>query len=162
MKQTLGNRLNHCLAHLLLLQEGGAVDYSRDRISQGSGGHGAHGDPSRRPSGNSRPLVQQWADRFERLLELAEIDAGLRRAEEATPRKNARAELRQRMPEYVGYSPVDVAFFERVSVELVRSARRDMGVDVATGESLKPRERPLTAKARDSLQMLQDTIGGEV
>jgi hypothetical protein len=158
----LGTRLNNALAKMTLLQEASAVDYSRDHVSQGSGGHGAHGDPSRRPSGNSRPLVDVWTRRFEALIRLAEIDAGLRPAEQATPRQHKRSELRGHMREYEGYDPVDVAFYERVSTELVRSVRKDMGLNMVTGERMESRERPLTAPTRDSLKLLQDTVGGEL
>lgn len=158
----LGTRLDRVLIHLTLQQETSAVDYSRDRVSQGRGGHGAHGDPSRRPSGSSRPPSVQWAWRFERMIERAEIDAGTRPAPEASARRNMRAELRQRMREYEGFDPVDVAFYERCSTELVRSVRKDMGLNMVTGERLERNERPLTAPVRESLRLLQDTIGGEL
>ena len=158
---TLGSRLNEALTQLLLQQQTNAVDYSRDQVSNGRGGHGAHGDPSRRPTGNSRPLVQQWAERFERLIEVLEQEAGLRPAQTKEPVKQAR-ELRSRIHEYEGYDPVFVAFVERTSVESVRRIRKEKGLNVATGERLTPRERPLTAPARDSLRILQNVVGGEV
>jgi hypothetical protein len=160
--KSLGERLNSVLGALLLEAQVTAVDYSRDRISQGSGGHGAHGDPSKPPTGTSRPLVTQWAERFERMIERAEIDAGLRPAEEAVPRSDKRTELRRKMAEYEGYLASDVAFFERVSESLVRSVRKDMGRDMVEGHRLERRERPLTAPARHSLQLLQDAVGGEL
>lgn len=159
----LGPRLDRVLIHLALQQESSAVDYSRDHISQGSGGHGAHGDPSKRPSGNARPLSAQWFERFERMIEAAEREAGMRPAEVVAkqPMKQAQ-ELRGRIDEYEGYDPVFVAFVERCSVEVVRKIRKEKGRHMATGARLEPRERPLTAPARDSLRMLQDTIGGEL
>lgn len=128
----------------------------------GEGGHGAHGDPSRPPSGNSRPLVQQWAERFEAMLQRAEIDAGIRPAEAAIPRNDKRTEVRRKLHEYEGYLASDVAFYERVSESLVRDERKKAGRDMKEGYRLTPRERPLTASARDSLQRLQDTVGGEL
>lgn len=158
----LGTRLNRVLTRLLLLQEAGAVDYSRDRVSQGSGGHGAHGDPSRPPSGTSRPLVQQWAERFEHLIEAAERDAGMSPAEVAPRFTGQRLanDLRARIHEYEGHDPVFVAFVERCSVELVRKIRKERGLHMVTGARLESRERPLTAPARESLRVLQD-VGGE-
>jgi hypothetical protein len=159
---TLGNRLNRALAELFMLQEGGTPGYNPDKISQGRGGHGAHGDPSRAPRGNSRPLVQQWADRFERMIERAEVDAGIRPAPVGVPRGATREEVKRRIHEYEGCDAVEVAFFERCSLDTVIRVRRDLGLNVRTGERQERRERVLTASARDSLQRLQDTIGGEV
>lgn len=158
----LGTRLNKVLARLLLMQESSAIDYSRDRVSHGSGGHGAHGDPSRPPSGNSRPLVDQWAERFERMIEAAEVDAGLRAPREATNNRNIRSELRSRMPEYEGHDPVYVAYHEGCSVEIVREVRRESKRHMVTGHRLERHERPQTAPPVDGLRLLQETIGGEL
>jgi hypothetical protein len=106
--------------------------------------------------------VQQWAERFERLIERAESDAGIRPAPLGISRNDVRPALRKRMHEYEGIDSVDVAFYERCSERMVREVRKDMGRSMNTGERLQRHERPMTAPARESLQMLQDSIGGEM
>lgn len=155
----LGARLNKVLAEMMLVQEAGAIDYSRDRVSQGEGGHGAHGIQGGPPAGNSRPLVLQWAERFERMVEAAERDLrAVTHGEE--PREyggtKAASGLRRRIRDYEGRDPVWVAFMEGCSVELVRKARRELGLEMKSGRTLERGERPLTAPPRDTLNAITE------
>lgn len=145
---SLGNRLNKVLGGLLLLTEGATVDPTKDTISVGRGGHSTHGERGRRPGGSSRPLVVQWAERFEHMILAAERD--LADAKHGTGRvefsgTKPAAGLRKRIHEYEGRDPVWIAFIEGCSVELVRKVRREADLNMVTGERLERRERPLTA-----------------
>lgn len=161
MRETLGDRLDAVLRTLLLQQEGGVSNFD-PKPGRGRGGHGAHGDPSRKPSGNARPLVQQWAERFERMVQSAEIDAGIRPAEEGVSRQELRSRLGEKIREYEGYDPVEVAFWERCSIDTVVRARADRGLRRSDGRRPASREKPQTAPPRDGLKLLADVVGGEL
>lgn len=154
----LGQRLNRALATLLLEQQASAIDYSRDHISMGEGGHGAHGIVSGAPSGSSRPLVLQWSERFEKLIESCEADAraltvpGGRR--EFLSSREIADRLRKRIGDYEGRDEVYVAYHEGCSVPLVRKVRREAGLRMTDGTRLERGERPLTAPPREALKSI--------
>lgn len=158
---SLGSRLDRALNAMLLQQEGAVASFD-PKPGRAKGGHGAQPRPITAPSGNSRPLAQVWAERVDRLIERIEVDASLRRAPEATPRNAKKAELRQRIHEYEGLVPEEVAFWERCSLDTVVRVRKDLGLNVRTGERVKRDQRVLTAHPQETLRHLQDTIGGEL
>lgn len=151
----LGARLNKVLAQMMLVQEAGAIDYERDHISLGSGGHGGHGEVGGRPAGNSRALVVQWSERFEHMVTAAERD--LRAVTHGVePEKfNATSQsLKKVIRDYEGRRPEWVAVMEGCSAELVRKVRRELRLNMVTGEPLERNERPLTAPPRDTLNAI--------
>lgn len=126
---SLGARIDFVLRGMTLLQNGPAIDYGRDVISQGSGGHGKHGMTSAAPSwGGERPLVEEWCDRIEALVTAAERDLQEARRG-ATSRDFSGIKRRIRSREYEGRDVVWVAFTERCSTDLVRKERRAAGLD---------------------------------
>lgn len=150
--QTLGARINRALQGLLLLGNPGAVDTSRDTVSNGRGGHGTHAERGKAPT-DFRPLVEEWAEFFRRACDMAELDLAMEKGEVERPtevRKGrvSSAAIRerrhriQRATIYQGRRPEFVAYVEGCSVSLVRDDREKGRLDPLTGF---PVPRPLTA-----------------
>lgn len=126
---SVGARIDFVLRAMTLLQNGPAIDYGRDVISQGSGGHGKHGMTSAAPSwGGEKPLVEEWSDRIEAVVMAAERDLHEARRG-ASVRDFTGIKRRIRSPEYEGRDVVWVAFVERCSTDLVRKERRSARLD---------------------------------
>lgn len=145
----------------LLLANAGAVDYGRDVVSQGSGGHGKHGTRSVHHSfGADRPFpvalevaltsfVAVWERRLEAEKGAIEADADLSRPAAKTGAVK-RAEDAAILAD-VGADPIDLAFIYRRTTEAITKLRIRHGQDPQTGERAE-RPRPLTAPARRQLQ----------
>lgn len=150
----LGARLNAALAELLLLSDVPALNPERNTVSTGRGGHGTHKERGQAPIGthapfHERPLVEQYAERFQRLIEAAERDVeGVRRGNRTrrNPRDTRsaqyRAEVRAILAEE-GRDPVWVAFVYGWTEDAVRRLRKREGRDPDTGE--RARRNVLTA-----------------
>jgi hypothetical protein len=141
----LHERVRSVLRELALLPEGSAIDYGRDVVSQGTGGHGKHGTASTPPPA-IHSLAVEYAERFERLVIAAERD--LHQARTGAPLldrdRNGRRRVNRRAitgPAYEGRDAVFVAFAESVSVTAVERARASAGLEPSTGFK---RDRPLT------------------
>lgn len=137
----------------LLLPNPGAVDYGRDVVSHGSGGHGKHGIRTVHHSfGQDAPA----SVRMERAL--AAVAAYWRREVEAELKgpkpKPTRADLRRAILGQEGVPPVYVAAALGVESEDVRRERSAAGLDPETGERVR-RAVPITAPAHTQAQGLQ-------
>lgn len=121
--RNLPKRVNDVLARMLLFPEAGAVDYGRDVISNGDGGHGKHGTTTVAPTCRDSLFIE-WGDRFHRMCAAAEKAAddharspNLRRGETSQQRKRRIVET------YVGVQLAEAAFIEGCSTDLIRKTR---------------------------------------
>lgn len=149
---TLGERVNRILLDLLLLLEGGAIDPTRDVVSTGSGGHGSHKARSAPPGAfarfHDRPLVEQYAERFERLCIAAERDLeAVRQGVDTRPARDTRSKRKRdedrAILREVGRDPTWVAFVYGRTTDSVQRLRKRHGLDPNTGERAP---RPLTSR----------------
>lgn len=141
----------------LLLPNPGAVDYGRDVVSQGKGGHGTHGERGRIATfGQDVPFCVAMETALARFVEVWE--ARLRREVSGVPGhapkgdkvgSAKRAEDRAVLA-CVGQDPTEVAYLYGRTTEGVRKLRQRNGLDADTGE--RARRDVLTAPARTTLQ----------
>lgn len=164
----LGDRINQALAELVVADpEGGAIDYGRDRVSTGRGGHGSHRGST--PPPRVHPLASEWAGFFRRALDLMELD--LARLRGRAPRPEAprqgrvasgvAARRKRRIIEselYRGRPAEFVAYVEGCSADLVRKVRGERGLD-PYGLPVK-RDR-LTAPPSEGLKTSESTTTEE-
>ena len=156
--KSLGARVNRALGQLLLLGNAPGVDATRDAVSNGSGGHGTHGERGKAPT-DFQPLVIEWAEFFRRACDMAELDLAQERGEVERPTETRKGRVsaedsrrrRQRIQRaaiYRGRRPEFVAYVEGCSVTLVREARQAGDLDPLTGQRA---EKPLTTSRPQSL-----------
>lgn len=154
MRALLHERLRDGLAQLMIAEpEGPAIDYGRDTINQGDGGHGKHGTTSCAPPSVSS-LAVEWAEFFSRALDMVELDLAHVRGTTRPPGvvstgrvSNEAAKARKRrittLAIYRGRPDAFVAYVEGCSADLVRKARAAKDQD---SYGLKrPTVRPLTS-----------------
>lgn len=142
----------------LLLANAGAIDYSRDVISQGEGGHGKHGTTTTIQSHHGEPpfcivmetalarFAEVWAERLATAQTGASATAAKGDRRSAVRRAEKAAILAA-----VGQSAIEVGWLYGWTEDGVRRARLANGLDPDTGERVH-RERPVTADARTQLQ----------
>lgn len=143
----LGDRVNAVLARMLLLQSGSVTDYTRDALSHGKPGSTILGH------GRSVPLAVEWAERFARMLALAERDheRAIRRDEGTPPTQDKVSKRRISRNAAIlheeGMDPTWVAACFGMTTQGVEQLRRRNGLDPATGERV--RKDTLTPSLRD-------------
>ena len=134
----------------LLLPTASAIDYSRDVVSQGKGGHG------KPPSfGADPPLsvqMEQALARFVRVWQrrLDEARAGANGRSSHDRTSTAKREEDKAILASIGEDPTALAFLYGRTTEGVRKLRRRHGLDPDTGERVK--RDTLTAPARAALE----------
>jgi hypothetical protein len=131
-----------------------AIDYSRDVVSHGKGGHGKHGTTTTRPTfGADAPLpvqIERMVERMARVIE-ARLEDELEGAQPNAARAKtgkARREEDRAILAAVGEDPTALAFVYGRATEAVRKLRQRSGRDPDTGERV-PTPRPITAPARE-------------
>jgi hypothetical protein len=154
----LHERLRDVLVQLVIADpEGSAIDYGRDAISQGDGGHGKHGTTSAPPP-RVNPIAHEWAEFFARALDMAELDlATLQGRAQVQPRRigsggrvassiaNARKRRIATSPVYQGRPSAFVAYVEGCSEDLVTRTRGEKGLD---SFGLRVKRNAVTANPR--------------
>lgn len=139
-----------------LLANAQGVDYSRDVVSQGDGGHGKHGTTTTEPSfGDDPPLPVRIVGLVERVADVVERDLDVeRRGPGARPAGHDRRSRAKRDEDQGVLSqrgdPTRVAYLFGRTTEGVRKLRKCHGLDPATGERVK--RDTITAPARDQLR----------
>lgn len=157
MRAKLHERIRDGLAQLVVWSpEGASIDYSRDSISQGDGGHGKHGTTTAAPP-RVNALAQEWAEFFARAADMLEHDLARERGQlpaverrigsagrvssGVTAQRKARI---RREPLYRGRPAQFVAYVEGCGEDLVLKARAAAGLD-PFGLPI-PKARPLTSR----------------
>lgn len=134
----------------LLLADAPAIDYSRDIISQGSGGHGSHKARTSPSYGAEKPLAVELEDAFARFVvvwrnRLAAAQSGAPAVAAKGDRvSSTRRAERKAVLSATGQPAIEVAYVYGWTEDGVRRARLAAGLDPATGERVD-RERPITA-----------------
>lgn len=143
-RPNLPRRVNDVLARMVLYQETGAIDYGRDTISTGRGGHGTHKERGVAPTLQDSMFVE-WADRFNRLCAAAEKAADeFERGPDERRRRGETSHARKRriVTAYVGLPLAEAAFIDGCSTDLVRKTRIAANRDPQDGTPLpKPEVR---------------------
>lgn len=151
-------RLIRTYRESILLADASAIDYSRDVINHGSGGHGKHGTTTTTPSfGADVPLSVE----MERFLARAgtvfarRLEAERRGATATVPNGDTRSKAKRdetsAILAEVGRDATEVAYLYGRTTEAVRKLRLRHGMDADRGERVRVL-RPVTAPARDQLQ----------
>lgn len=140
------------LVELALLAEVSAVDYARDTVSNGSGGHGKHGTTSTPPPRNDS-LYLEWLERLERLSAALVRDLEDARTGQGRTARRDRGRKKRIARDYAGRSPEWVGFVEGVTAAYVEKCRHeDRSPAAPAGREKKyghplPSARPLTDRA---------------
>lgn len=140
---TAYKRLGAELAQLRLLSNEGAIDYGRDVVSQGRGGHGKHGVTSAAPTGYDP--TAEWAGRVDRLAQAVAAERRAAQRGRLSIEGGRKARERRIQLDYRGLHTRLVAFIEDCSERTVQRAREKRELD----EHGYPPERPRPLTSRE-------------
>lgn len=139
----------------LLLSVPSGIDYGKDSISHGEGGHGSH-KPRSTPSHGQDPPISVWLEeQVVRLSTVArrrlELETGATGRTAYDTRGKARKAEDAAILGEVGRDATEVAYLYGRTERAVMELRKRGGKNPQTGDPLTREERPLTAPARETL-----------